>query len=165
MFPVRYQGTLLGAITVRVPPEGWSPNGGVVAPVSGMPVNEAFRTRPFWLLWVVLFCNVTAGIGILEQASPMIRDLFPAVTPAEVTRGVRAAFSPGGACVDCHTVVRSDAPGSMGYGIAGSLLGGIVGRLLGLGNFGLVLGIACAAGLIWYFRRRVKTPGGPPPPG
>ena len=54
---------------------------------------------------------------------------------------------------------------TMGYGIAGSLLGGIVGRLLGLGNFGLVLGIACAAGLIWYFRRRVKTPGGPPPPG
>jgi uncharacterized membrane protein YeaQ/YmgE (transglycosylase-associated protein family) len=45
---------------------------------------------------------------------------------------------------------------TMGYGIAGSLLGGIVGRLLGLGNFGLLLGIACAAGLIWYFRRRGK---------
>jgi uncharacterized membrane protein YeaQ/YmgE (transglycosylase-associated protein family) len=47
-------------------------------------------------------------------------------------------------------------PATMGYGIAGSFLGGIVGRILGLGNFGLLLGIACAAGLIWYFRRRSK---------
>ena len=53
---------------------------------------------------------------------------------------------------------------TMGYGIAGSFLGGIVGRLLGLGNLGILLGIACAAGLIWYFRRRVKPPAGPPPP-
>ena len=37
---------------------------------------NAIRTRSFWLLWVVLFCNVTAGIGILEQASPMIQDYF-----------------------------------------------------------------------------------------
>ena len=34
------------------------------------------RTPQFWLLWVVLFCNVTAGIGILEQAAPMIQDFF-----------------------------------------------------------------------------------------
>ncbi|MGH8244766.1 MAG: GlsB/YeaQ/YmgE family stress response membrane protein [Steroidobacteraceae bacterium] len=57
---------------------------------------------------------------------------------------------------------------TLGYGIAGSLLGGIVGRLLGLGNLSLLLGIACAAGLIWYFRRRRKpavsgTPSAPPP--
>jgi uncharacterized membrane protein YeaQ/YmgE (transglycosylase-associated protein family) len=45
---------------------------------------------------------------------------------------------------------------TMGYGIAGSFLGGIVGRMLGLGNLGLLLGIACAAGLIWFFRRRGK---------
>ena len=37
---------------------------------------NAIRTPQFWLLWVVLFCNVTAGIGILEQASPMIQDFF-----------------------------------------------------------------------------------------
>ncbi|RJQ79789.1 MFS transporter [Pseudonocardiaceae bacterium YIM PH 21723] len=74
---------LLGAATVRVPPVGWSPNGGEVAPVTGMPVNEAFRTRTFWLLWIVLFCNVTAGIGILEQASPMIHDFFPEVNAAQ----------------------------------------------------------------------------------
>ena len=38
---------------------------------------NAIRTPQFWLLWTVLFCNVTAGIGILEQASPMIQDFFP----------------------------------------------------------------------------------------
>lgn len=58
---------------------------------------------------------------------------------------------------------------TLGYGVAGSFLGGIVGRMLGLGNLGLLLGVACAAGLIWYFRRRGKpaageSPPAPPPP-
>ncbi|WP_180802163.1 OFA family MFS transporter [Kytococcus schroeteri] len=38
--------------------------------------GTAIRTPQFWLLWVVLFTNVTAGIGILEQAAPMIQDFF-----------------------------------------------------------------------------------------
>ena len=45
-----------------------------------MTAANAIRTPQFWLLWVVLFCNVTAGIGILEQASPMIQDHFDTVT-------------------------------------------------------------------------------------
>ena len=55
---------------------------------------------------------------------------------------------------------------TLGYGVAGSLLGGIVGGLFGLGRFAFVLSIACAAGLIWYFRRRRKPPpsGIPPTP-
>ena len=55
---------------------------------------------------------------------------------------------------------------TIGYGIAGSIIGGIVGRMLGLGNLGLLLGVACAAGLIWFFRRRNKSAasGTPPPP-
>ena len=56
---------------------------------------------------------------------------------------------------------------TLGYGVAGSFLGGILGRMLGLGNVGLLLGVACAAGLIWYFRRRGKpaaAPGSPPAP-
>jgi MFS family permease len=39
-------------------------------------VSMAVRTPQFWLLWIILCVNVTAGIGILEQASPMIQDLF-----------------------------------------------------------------------------------------
>ena len=70
---------LIGAALVRVPPghaEGAeSPqqpgkNGALVR------ASEAIRTPQFAFLWVVLFCNVTAGIGILEQAAPMIQDFF-----------------------------------------------------------------------------------------
>jgi MFS family permease len=38
--------------------------------------NQAVRTVQFYLLWGILFINVTAGIGILAQASPMMQDLF-----------------------------------------------------------------------------------------
>jgi len=44
--------------------------------------TNAIKTRQSWLLWTVLFCNVTAGIGILEQAAPMIQDFFLSVTAA-----------------------------------------------------------------------------------
>ena len=44
--------------------------------------DEALKTPQFWLLWVMLMVNVTAGIGILSQASPMIQEMFPgSVTP------------------------------------------------------------------------------------
>ncbi|GGR41881.1 MFS family permease [Nocardioides luteus] len=73
-----------GAATVRVPPEGWTPQGWDPASVkekklvttASVSANNAIRTRAFWLVWIVLFCNVTAGIGILEQAAPMIQDFF-----------------------------------------------------------------------------------------
>ena len=77
---------MLGAMTVRVPPEGWKPAGWTPPRALGA-VDDHERERhgrrtrsstpQFWLLWIVLFCNVTAGIGILEQASPMIQDHFP----------------------------------------------------------------------------------------
>lgn len=48
--------------------------------------NEAIKTPQFWLLWVVLCFNVTAGIGILERAAPIYRDYFPhAASPAALT--------------------------------------------------------------------------------
>ena len=65
-----------GAVTVRLPPvETAQASSG-----EGMTANEAIRTRDFWLVWGVLFTNVTAGIGILGQASPMIQEMF-AKTP------------------------------------------------------------------------------------
>ncbi|QUX27526.1 OFA family MFS transporter [Nocardiopsis akebiae] len=85
---------MLGAFTVRVPPAGWRPRGAAAeepkgasadAPpaLEGVSVETAVRTPQFWLLWTVLFCNVTAGIGILEQASPMVQEFFTGVGPAE----------------------------------------------------------------------------------
>ncbi|MCW2674985.1 MAG: Major Facilitator Superfamily transporter [Modestobacter sp.] len=75
---------MFGAFIVRVPADGWRPDGFDPATVKqkalvttdSVSAGNAIRTPQFWLLWVVLFCNVTAGIGILEQASPMIQDFF-----------------------------------------------------------------------------------------
>ncbi|MET8911756.1 OFA family MFS transporter [Micromonospora sp. NPDC004551] len=75
---------MFGVFNVRVPAADWRPAGFDPARVAAKPLvttanvsaANAVKTRSFWLLWVVLFCNVTAGIGILEQASPMIQDFF-----------------------------------------------------------------------------------------
>jgi MFS family permease len=76
---------LTGAAVVRVPPPDWAPAGWTppapteshgMRTTADVTARNAIRTPQFWLLWVVLFCNVTAGIGILEEASPMIRAFF-----------------------------------------------------------------------------------------
>ncbi len=73
---------LLGAAILRRPPEGWLPAGWKPAEHTRkslghyMTRNEAIRRPQFWLLWGILFINVTAGIGILAQASPMMQDMF-----------------------------------------------------------------------------------------
>jgi MFS family permease len=75
---------MFGAWTIRVPrddwrPEGWDPAEArekKLVTTASVSAGNAIRTPQFWLLWVVLFCNVTAGIGILEQAAPMIQDFF-----------------------------------------------------------------------------------------
>jgi MFS family permease len=79
---------LFGAIIVRVPADGWKPAGWEpkehVKPLvtnASVSVDVAWKTPQFWMLWVVLCMNVSAGIGILGQASPMIQDMFK-VTPA-----------------------------------------------------------------------------------
>ncbi len=77
---------LLGAWCLRRPPAGWKSRGAVEdqwnAPITELIThhsinrNQAVRTPQFYLLWGILFINVTAGIGILSQASPMMQDLF-----------------------------------------------------------------------------------------
>jgi MFS family permease len=74
---------MFGVFTIRVPREGWKPEGwtppvkqNAMITAHNVEVNSAFVTPQFWLLWIVLCTNVTAGIGIIEQASPMIQELF-----------------------------------------------------------------------------------------
>ena len=70
---------LIGAALIRVPPGHGDDSTAEHSPGSNgalVRASSAIRTRQFWFLWVVLFCNVTAGIGILEQAAPMIQDFF-----------------------------------------------------------------------------------------
>jgi len=74
---------LAGARILRRPPQGWKPKGWVPETTAGKMItnrsvdrNTAVGTVQFYLLWGILFVNVTAGIGILAQASPMMQDLF-----------------------------------------------------------------------------------------
>jgi len=71
---------MFGALTVRQPAPGWRPEGFVPTERTAAPhdvlADEAIKTPQFWLLWAVLFLNVTAGIGVLGQASPMIQEMF-----------------------------------------------------------------------------------------
>jgi MFS family permease len=83
-----------GALLVRVPAPGWRPAGWDPRQVAekrlitteNVSASNAVRTPQFWCLWVVLCLNVTAGIGILEKAAPMIRDFFSETsTPVSAT--------------------------------------------------------------------------------
>ncbi|HJQ21624.1 MAG TPA: OFA family MFS transporter [Gemmatimonadaceae bacterium] len=82
---------MFGVFAVRVPPAGWTPSGGSrAAPAlrdEGLTADEAVRTSQFWLLWAVLCLNVTAGIGVLGQASPMIQEMFPGTVTAASAAG------------------------------------------------------------------------------
>lgn len=72
---------LAAAQALMKPPEGWKPEGYVPKAIhpEGEPeltMPMAIRTRQFWLLWLMLFINIAAGISILAQASPMMQDMF-----------------------------------------------------------------------------------------
>jgi MFS family permease len=95
---------LAGARILRRPPEGWKPSGWTPPATTHRMItdrsvtrNQAVRTNQFYLLWAILFINVTAGIGILAQASPMVQDLF-SKTPAQAAFivSVISIFNAGG---------------------------------------------------------------------
>lgn len=59
--------------------------------------NHAIQTRQFYLLWGILFINVTAGIGILAQASPMMQDMFNrTAAQAALVVSIISLFNAGG---------------------------------------------------------------------
>ncbi len=83
---------MFGAFTVRIPPVGWKPEGWTqpvtqqkLITTANVTVSNAVKTPQFYLLWAVLFLNVSAGIGVLQTASPMIQQ----------TVGVSAASAAG----------------------------------------------------------------------
>ena len=71
-----------GSLGYRVPPEGWRPDGVTAAPsrklVSphNVALRDAHKTPQFWLIWLALCLNVTAGIGVISVASPMLQEIF-----------------------------------------------------------------------------------------
>ncbi|HEY6453557.1 MAG TPA: OFA family MFS transporter [Steroidobacteraceae bacterium] len=96
----------IGALVVRVPADNWQPDGWVASAhpkklvtSAQVQVDVAWATPQFWLLWFVLCLNVTAGIGVLGQASPMVQEMFTGkVTPAAAAGfvGLMSLFNMGG---------------------------------------------------------------------
>jgi MFS family permease len=91
---------MYGVFNVRVPPDGWRPAGfdpatlkaKTLVTTNNVSAGNAIKTPQFYFLWLVLFCNVTAGIGILEQASPMIQDFFRENGTSTVTVAAAGGF-------------------------------------------------------------------------
>jgi MFS family permease len=77
---------MAGAFGFRVMPSGWRPTGwepktsesSSLITRHNVHLNKAWRTPQFWQIWGVLCLNVTAGIGVISMASPMLQDVFGA---------------------------------------------------------------------------------------
>lgn len=97
---------MIGALTIRIPPPNWQPEGWTPPVVQNkmitdkhVHIDQALKTPQFYLLWLVLCLNVTAGIGVLGQASVMIQEMFKGlVTPASAAGfvGLLSLFNMGG---------------------------------------------------------------------
>jgi MFS family permease len=84
----------VGAAIVRTPAPGWKPEGYTPPAVAqklitrnDVYVYDAIKTPQFWLIWWVLCLNVTAGIGVLGQASAMSQEMFPGKVTAIAAAG------------------------------------------------------------------------------
>jgi len=102
---IYFAAMMAGAFGYRLPPAGWTPQGGRSGDGVGtqasrsplrphsVPVSVAWKTRQFWLLWAVLCLNVSAGIGVLGVASPMIQEIFKGRVTASAAAGFAGLLS------------------------------------------------------------------------
>jgi MFS family permease len=74
---------MIGAFAYRIPPTGWKPEGwkepaksNAMISQANVHLDNAHKTPQFWLIWMVLCMNVSAGIGIIGIASPMLQEIF-----------------------------------------------------------------------------------------
>jgi MFS family permease len=83
MGAIYFVAMLCGAFGYRIPPTDWKPAGwtprvnqSAMITQGNVHVHTAWKTPQFWLLWGVLCLNVSAGIGVIGMASPMIQEVF-----------------------------------------------------------------------------------------
>ncbi|MDP9045784.1 MAG: OFA family MFS transporter [Pseudomonadota bacterium] len=73
-----------GAFGYRIPASGWHPAGWTPPPPASnsmitphhVHVSKVWGIPQFWLVWLVLCMNVSAGIGVIGMASPMLQEVF-----------------------------------------------------------------------------------------
>lgn len=98
----------IGAFSYRIPPAGWRPEGWTppanaakaMITTRHVHLRDAHKTKQFWLIWWVLCLNVSAGIGIIGMASPMLQEIFagqliglPDLTFNELNAGQKTAIA------------------------------------------------------------------------
>ncbi len=84
MAAIYFVSMMCGAFGYRIPPAGWKPEGWT-APAAAktsmitqrnVHLRDAHKTKQFWMIWLVLCMNVSAGIGVIGMASPMLQEIF-----------------------------------------------------------------------------------------
>lgn len=99
---------ILASQYLEKPPVGWVPEGYedngdesnekvIQADFSQLTANEAIKTRRFWILWLMLFINITSGIALVSAASPMAQEVTGMTAAVAATMvGVMGLFNGGG---------------------------------------------------------------------
>jgi MFS family permease len=99
---IYFTAMMAGAFGYRLPPPGWVPAGWTpprdalaasASTLRAVTPDVAVKTRQFWLLWAVLCLNVSAGIGVLGMASPMIQEIFKGRVSASAAAGFAGLLS------------------------------------------------------------------------
>ena len=157
---------MFGVFTIRVPAKDWKPEGytppvastNAMITTASVTADEAIKTPQFYFLWLVLFLNVTAGIGILAQASPLIQETFllkgiAAPTPDQTKAAAATAAGFVGLLSLFNLIGRffwssvSDFTGRkiiyMIYLGLGCLLYALIPSLATAGNLALFVGVFC----------------------
>ena len=101
-----FTSMMIGALTIRIPEDSWKPAHWTPPAVENkmitqnhVHIDQALKTVQFYLLWLVLCLNVTAGIGVLGQASVMIQEMFKGTVTAAAAAGfvgLLSLFNMGG---------------------------------------------------------------------
>ena len=81
---IYFAAMMIGAFSYRIPPDGWKPKGwnppidssNTMITSGHVHIKDAHKAHQFWLLWLVLCLNVSASIGIIGMASPMLQEIF-----------------------------------------------------------------------------------------
>ena len=96
---IYFVAMMSGALAYRLPAPGWTPDGwtpppgGAAVATRAVAADVAWRTPQFWQLWAVLCLNVSAGIGVLGMASPMIQEVFQGRVSASAAAGFAGLLS------------------------------------------------------------------------
>jgi len=89
----------LAALTLRNPPAGWLPDGftpsaKTVSAADSFSWEEAKKTPQWYMIWTMLFLNVSAGMGLLSKLSPMAQEVISAAKG--ITDPAQLAIAGGG---------------------------------------------------------------------